>query len=498
METSFLIIFTFLFLQRFGTSRNTMISTSSNVTCIERERLSLLVFKQTLTDRFNLLSTWTGVEGCEWQGVGCDSRNRHVVKLDLRASTSLKTDANLLQGLGGVVPHHLGNLSRLQYLDLRNSFVLDQIHYDNHRTGSRFVKFSKVSIMDGLGWVSSLSSLRHLDLSGVTIGKHIDWFHPVNMLPSLLTLNLAYSDIDIPSIKFVNFTSLNSLDLSGNGISSTIPIWLSNLTGLMHLNLYSNDFHGKIPDFLGTFRELASIDLSSNSLNASIPDMLCNLSSLVHLQLSRNMFSGPIPANLGLLSRIEDLYLYNNQLSGNIPMSLGQLSKLKNLDLSDNSLVGVLSETHFTKLNNLSYLALKSNPLALNFSTQWIPPFQLQMFFASSCNIGPHFPNWLQTQTNLQRLDLSNSSIRDSLPKWFENILSRISELDLSYNQISGKLPRFHGNSSNQILKMNSNKFDGSLATFPSNVKYLDLSHNLLSGHIPQTDGTMNPNLGIL
>ncbi|MFS7927372.1 putative non-specific serine/threonine protein kinase [Helianthus anomalus] len=179
-------------------------------------------------------------------------------------------------------------------------------------------------------------------------------------------------------------------------------------------------------------------------------------------------------------------------------MSLGQLSKLKNLDISHNSLVGVLSETHFTKLNNLSYLALKSNSLALNFSTQWIPPFQLQMFFASSCNIGPHFPNWLQTQTNLQRLDLSNSSIRDSLPKWFENILSHISELDLSYNQISGKLPRFHGNCSNRILKMNSNKFEGSLATFPSNVKYLDLSHNLLSGHIPQTDGTMNPNLEVV
>ncbi|KAJ0716453.1 putative leucine-rich repeat domain superfamily [Helianthus annuus] len=100
-------------------------------------------------------------------------------------------------GLGGVVPHHLGNLSRLQYLDLRNSFVLDNIDYDHHQTRTRFVKFVEVSIMDGLGWVSTLSSLRHLDLSGINIGKYIDWFHPVNMLSSLRTLNFAWSDIDI-------------------------------------------------------------------------------------------------------------------------------------------------------------------------------------------------------------------------------------------------------------------------------------------------------------
>ncbi|KAJ0716452.1 putative leucine-rich repeat domain superfamily [Helianthus annuus] len=45
---------------------------------------------------------------------------------------------------------------------------------------------------------------------------------------------------------------------------------------------------------------------------------------------------------------------------------------------------------------------------------------------------------------------------------------------------------------------MNSNKFEGSLATVPSNVRYLDLSDNLFSGHIPQTDGTMNPNLEVV
>ncbi|KAJ0725023.1 putative leucine-rich repeat domain superfamily [Helianthus annuus] len=112
-------------------------------------------------------------------------------------------------------------------------------------------------IVDDLGWASSLSSLRHLDLSG----RDNHWFHPLNMLPSLLTLNLVWFDIDIPSIKLVNFTSLNSLDLSLNDINSRVPVWLSNLTGqgLVHLNLHLNDFHA---DCIGMLSSLASIDIS--------------------------------------------------------------------------------------------------------------------------------------------------------------------------------------------------------------------------------------------
>ncbi|KAL8258094.1 hypothetical protein R6Q59_030135 [Mikania micrantha] len=606
MKTTFLFIFTFLLLQRSGSS----ITTTSKVTCIETERQSLLAIKRTITDKHNLLSTWSGVECCEWHGVGCDNQEGHVVKLDLRRpapwenfnkkrlegelSPCLQNLKHLryldlsmngfsgkipeffgsferleylnLSGSGfseGVVPHHLGNLSRLQVLDLRNFFIFN----DEGMTGL------PAPTVDDLRWVSSMSSLRYLDLSGIVLDQQIDWLHPVNMLPSLLTLNLAsslYMIDKIPSVKSVNFTSLNSLDLSMNGINSTIPLWLSNLTGLMHLNLNQNKFHGKIPDFIGTFYALASIDLSYNSLKTLFPDLFCNLSSLVHLDLSSNMFSGPVPSNFGLLSRLEYLnlgynqlsgnipsnlgllwrleylnlcdnklsgnipmvtnlvsldlssnmfsgplpsnlglfsrlevlYLYDNQFGGNIPTSLGQLSKLKILGLARNSLVGVLYETHFTNLMNLLYLDLSLNWLALNFSSRWIPPFQLQQFSASSCIIGPYFPNWLHTQTHLQMLDLSNSSIRGTIPKWFESIMSHISYLDLSKNEIGGKLPLFFFRTSDQVthrtLKMNSNKFEGSLVAFPSNVNLLDLSDNLLLGELPQTAGTMNLTLEVV
>nr|XP_043630883.1 receptor-like protein EIX2 isoform X1 [Erigeron canadensis] len=60
--------------------------------------------------------------------------------------------------------------------------------------------------------------------------------------------------------------------------------------------------------------------------------------------------------------------------------------------------------------------------------------------------MGPQFPNWLQTQTHLEDLDLSNSSIRDTIPEWFQNISSHLRILDLSDNEIHGNLPRIIAN----------------------------------------------------
>nr|XP_043630890.1 receptor-like protein EIX2 isoform X2 [Erigeron canadensis] len=66
--------------------------------------------------------------------------------------------------------------------------------------------------------------------------------------------------------------------------------------------------------------------------------------------------------------------------------------------------------------------------------------------------MGPQFPNWLQTQTHLEDLDLSNSSIRDTIPEWFQNISSHLRILDLSDNEIHGNLPRIIANNNTGYL----------------------------------------------
>ncbi|CAK9160630.1 unnamed protein product [Ilex paraguariensis] len=313
--------------------------------------------------------------------------------------------------------------------------------------------------------------------------------------PSLFNLkHLSHLDLSMDNFSGTQIPKFLG-SLQNLSFDSTIPLWLSNIPGLLRLHLDDNRFQGPIPDTLGRLYSLTHIGLSDNSFNTSMPSSLGNLSSLVHLDLSVNEFQGslqttiknlcrlrvldlsknsfsdeipraergpfgchknleslllssnsfhvPIHMSIGRLSRLRELDVSKNLLNGSIPSILGQLSKLEMLDVSANHLAGMVYEYHFTKLTKLNRLSMSFHFLALNVSSQWIPPFQLQAIKLASYNLGPLFSSWLQTQTHVILLFMSNASVSDTIPDWFENVYSRIPYLDLSMNRISGKLPKF-------------------------------------------------------
>jgi hypothetical protein len=47
---------------------------------------------------------------------------------------------------------------------------------------------------------------------------------------------------------------------------------------------------------------------------------------------------------------------------------------------------------------------------------EWLPPFRLENALITSCQMGPLFPVWLQSQVDIIKLDISNASIFDRLP----------------------------------------------------------------------------------
>jgi len=315
----------------------------------------------------------------------------------------------------GVVPPQLGNLSRLQYLDLNSYSSSSNIDY--------IISFPRWGLeVKSLQWLVGFPSLRYLNLGDVNLEKVPDWLHSVNMLPSLVELHLVHCKLaSLPHSVFSNnLTLLSVLDLSFNQFNSLIPHWLSNLSSLSTINLSSSLLRGAIPDGMGYLANLRSLKLSRNDLIGKIPNSFSNLCNLQTLKLWSTNISGEVVEFLDGLSQcsnssLEYLDLSENiLLGGNLPYSLGGLRKLKTIDLYKTS-------------------------------------------------VGGSIPDSIGNLTSLQTLDLSESSVWGSIPDSIGNLTS-LQTLDLSYNQMSGAIPESIGKLSMLVsLELSSNSWEGFL-----------------------------------
>ncbi|KAK2441422.1 receptor protein EIX2 [Trifolium repens] len=437
------------------------------VQCNEKDEETLLIFKKGINDTYDMnhiMSSWsTEKDCCSWEGVHCDNITSRVTKLDLSYQL-LKGEMNL----------SILQLEFLSYLDLsENEFDVINIpatpNNITHKSNLFYLdlSFNFDASMDNLDWLSPLSSLKYLNLSYIDLHKVTNWLQAVATLPSLLELQLSHCNLNNfvinPSIEYLNLSSLLTLDVSGNNITSKLPNWFFNLTkDLTYLNLGGNKIHGEIPSSLLNLQNLRYLDLSYNQLQGSIPDGIGQLENIQHLDLSYNM------------------------LSGSIPSTVGNLSSLNYLDISNNNFSGEISKLTFSKLSSLDLLNLASLNVVFHFDFEWVPPFQLQSLYLPNTNQGPNFPSWIYTQKSLQSLDLSSSGISLVDINKFSSLIERISHsLYLSNNLMSVDI-------SNLTLKcddleLDHNNFTGGLPNISPLASFVDLSYNSFSGSIPHS-----------
>ncbi|XP_054817375.1 receptor-like protein EIX2 isoform X2 [Prosopis cineraria] len=484
------------------------------VRCNENDKRLLSIFKQGVVDPKDHLSSWAVEDDCcSWVGVHCDNITGRVMKLDL-----------FNHAFGGEINLSLLRLEFLNHLDLSsNDFItvsmspcqfskspVDGHKFDNHSLATpsnqsenfsvslRFLDFSdnfKLVISD-LHWLSQLTSLKYLDLSGNDIGNETKWLHYMAMLPSLSELHLRFCQLsNFPSLDYANFTSLEVLDLSSNfDTKSKLPYSLFNVTNhIYHLDLSGCNFFGELPLALLNLEHLQYLHLGFNNLEGSIPYWLGQFERLQYFDISDNMFNGSIPSSLGNISSLISLHLSSNHLSGSLPESLAKLLNLNHLHIGHNFLVGVLTEKNFSNFSNLTSLDLSSTSFKFDIDPQWILPFQLEELDMSNTSIGPNVPTWIYTQRSLEHLYISRSGISTIDADVFWSFVAGIDYIDLSHNLISEDISNITVLANVSSFFASHNSLSGSIFSLSchlesdeeSKLSALDLSHNHLSGALP-------------
>ncbi|XP_047043862.1 receptor-like protein EIX1 [Lolium rigidum] len=481
-------------------------SAIANGSCFPAERTALLAFKAGITsDPQNLLISWQQGhhDCCRWGGVTCSSRTGHVIKLDLRnrsptADESL-TYLNLSYvGFHGLVPPQLGNLSNLVLLDIHNDITYKSLYSKD------------------ISWLARLHSLEHLNMAAINLSGVVDWALPVDALPNLVVLilrscginminapstlvqhnltvleelDLSYNSLNIPATSgwFWDVTSLKSLSLMSCGLSGIFPDELGNLTLLETFDISFNNIKGMIPGTMQNMCDLRSLDLSGNNIGGDITNLIdkipnCSWKNLHELSLMSTNITGTTLQYLAKLTSLSILDVSNNQLSCSVPVEIGILTNLTELYLGLNNLSGVISEDLFVGLVNLKTIDLSYTNLELITDSHWVPGFNLDYAWFTSCHLGPEFPNWLRWQKSIIHLDISNTSLVGRIPGWFWTSFSDARVLEISLNQLSGELPLNLEFMSVLAISMHSNLLTGLIPRLPRKIELLDISRNSLNG----------------
>ncbi|PHU19200.1 hypothetical protein BC332_10351 [Capsicum chinense] len=243
-----------------------------------------------------------------------------------------------------------------------------------------FISYGYLS-SPNLRWLEGLRRLRYLVLTGVDLSKSSESFHwakPISSLSNLMSLQLSNCNISgrIPTAQLLNITSLSTLEMSSNVLTSSIPDILSNLTILSALDFCGNDSHGQsltyldisftrvggtVPPSLSNSTSLTVPLANGCSIQVLIPSSITKLKKLRILMLNDNI-TGQLPVSMSSLTSLQYLFMFQNGLRGYIPTSICQILSLEYLNIEWNELTGRLPSC-ILQLPKISYLSVQKNNL---------------------------------------------------------------------------------------------------------------------------------------
>ncbi|QHO44069.1 hypothetical protein HN51_009551 [Arachis hypogaea] len=436
---------------------------------------------------------------------------------------SLSMGSTSLEGV--ITNHHFANMSKLKVLDLSDN--------------SLFLTFSN-------NWVPSFQ-LREIYLRNCKLGPSFPkWLQTQDNLLSLDISNAGISDVvphwfwNLPSWK------LESMNISYNNLTGTIPNFPVRFSEYPSISLATNQFEGPIPPFLqraisldlsdnkfsdfdlfacanGIVEQLGKLDFSDNRLSGKIPNCWSKFKSLGYIDLSNNNLSGEVPTSIGSALQLQVLMLRNNHLTGKLPFSLRSCTKLVMLDAGENELSGVIPSWIGGDLQQLQMLILRRNRFYGGLPLSLCHLANIHLLDISSNNLKGQIPtcfknftamikgmvsampyddhtyfvnNTLQGASDFlmaegEQYDLITLLMWKGVERMLKNDKLLLKGIDLSSNQLSGEIPTELVSLVELVtLNLSRNNLSGEIPLKIGNLaslEFLDLSRNNLSGLIPSS-----------
>eukprot|EP00567_Pseudictyota_dubia_P017107 CAMPEP_0197437964 /NCGR_PEP_ID=MMETSP1175-20131217/5086_1 /TAXON_ID=1003142 /ORGANISM="Triceratium dubium, Strain CCMP147" /LENGTH=1104 /DNA_ID=CAMNT_0042967607 /DNA_START=265 /DNA_END=3576 /DNA_ORIENTATION=+ len=277
----------------------------------------------------------SGVNECQWAGVGCDLDTHKVTKIELPG-----------RNMRGTLPGHLFTIFEgLKVLDLQGNLI-------------------RGCLPDGIGMASNLTHL-YLSANELTCG-----------LPSTLPGTLEEIDFfgnrirgSIPGVTLTGLDKLKMLRLGKNQLTGSVPKEIENLKALVTLHLHDNKFYSSLPMEFFNLTNLVSLRLSENSFNSTLSSSISRLSMLKELYLHENRFSGSIPEDVFLLGEIKNVALSENRFAGTLPEQIGTAKSLEVLRLDNTRISGTLPAS-VSQLGSLEVLSIQETRIRGNVSQE--------------------------------------------------------------------------------------------------------------------------------
>jgi len=203
--------------------------------------------------------------------------------------------------------------------------------------------------------LSGLASLDTLDLSFNGLAGAV----PSQTLsfPNLVYLSLRGNQL-YGSLDFSKFPKLIHLLLDFNHLSGPIDT-ICKCMNLKVLSLTGNSFSGEVPDYcIKRMTSLQVLQIGNNNLEGTLEGI--SLPLLRTFDVSRNSFTGSPMAALSTITNLTDVMLFNNVFTGPI-QGFSRHQHISLINVANNSLDGDIPDDYATSMPYLLYLLAQNN-----------------------------------------------------------------------------------------------------------------------------------------